>query len=151
MLLRLAPLALALVAQPAAAQVQPSAPIQQPLPAAPALPSDTPWPGGPMTLEIDASDTRRALYRVVQTIPVPAGMTTLSLLYPEWLPGNHAPRGPIGLVSDIRPTAGGRPLAWKRNPLDVYQIDIALPPGTREVTLRFVHTSPITGSEGALR
>lgn len=148
MLLRLAPLALALVAQPAAAQVQPSAPIQQPLPAAPALPSDTPWPGGPMTLEIDASDTRRALYRVVQTIPVPAGMTTLSLLYPEWLPGNHAPRGPIGLVSDIRPTAGGRPLAWKRNPLDVYQIDIALPPGTREVTVRFVHTSPITGSEG---
>lgn len=143
-----AALAAALLTQPVIAQVTPSAPIEQPLPAAAPLPSDTPWPGGAMTLDIDASDTRRALYRVTQTIPVPAGMTTLSLLYPEWLPGNHAPRGPINLISDIRPTANGRPLAWQRNPLDVYQIDVALPPGTREVKLGFVHASPITGSEG---
>lgn len=144
----LASLSFALLAHPAVAQVEPSAPVQRALPAAAPLPSDTPWPGGPMTLDIDASDTRRAVYRVTQTIPVLDGMTTLSLLYPEWLPGNHAPRGPINLVSDIRPTANGKPLAWTRNPLDVYQIDIALPPGTRMVNLAFVHASPITGSEG---
>lgn len=148
----LAALAVALLAAPAAAQngqgPGPFAPVQQALPAAAPLPSDTPWPGGPMTLAIDASDTRRALYRVTQTIPVPAGVTTLSLLYPEWLPGNHAPRGPISLISDIRPTANGRPLAWKRNPLDVYQIDIAVPSGVREVTLGFVHTSPLSSGEG---
>jgi predicted metalloprotease with PDZ domain len=101
-----------------------------------------------MTLTSDASDTRRALYRVTQTIPVPAGMTRLSLLYPEWLPGNHAPRGPISLVSNIRFSANGKPLAWKRNPLDVYQFDVTVPAGVREVTASFVHTSPITGSEG---
>lgn len=146
--LALLALATALLAHPAAAQTQPSAPVQQALPAAAPLPSDTPWPGGPMTLSIDASDTRRALYRVTQTIPVPAGMTTLSLLYPEWLPGNHAARGPISLISDIRPTANGKPLAWKRNPLDVYQIDIAVPAGVREVTLGFIHTSPLASAEG---
>lgn len=150
--LALVALAAALLSPPLAAQVRPSAPVQQALPAAAPLPSDTPWPGGPITLSIDASDTRRALYRVTQTIPLPQGMTTLSLLYPEWLPGNHAARGPISLVSDIRFTApganGGRALAWKRNPLDVYQLDVTVPAGTREVTATFVHTSPLASAEG---
>ena len=146
--LALVALAAALFSPPLAAQVEPSAPVQQALPAAAPLPSDTPWPGGPMTLSIDASDTRRALYRVTQTIPVPAGMSTLSLLYPEWLPGNHAPRGPISLVSDIRFTANGRALAWKRNPLDVYQFDVTVPAGVREVTAAFIHTSPLASAEG---
>lgn len=141
-------LSFALLAHPVAAQVQPSAPIAQQLRNETPLPADTPWPGGPMTLTIDASDTRRALYRVSQTIPVPRGMTTLSLLYPEWLPGNHAARGPISLVSNIRFTADGKPLVWTRNPLDVYQFDIQLPPGTREVRADFLHTSPLVGAEG---
>lgn len=148
--LALIALAAALLAAPAVAQTEPSAPVQQALPAAAPLPSDTPWPAGPIGLNIDASDTRRALYKVTQTIPVPAGMRTLSLLYPEWLPGNHAPRGPIALVSDIRPTANGRPLAWRRNPLDVYQLDIAVPEGVRTVTLSFVHASPLASAEGRI-
>ena len=146
--LALVALAAALLAQPLSAQPQPSTPVQQALPPAAPLPADTPWPGGTIGLSIDASDTRRGLYKVTQTIPVPAGMRTLTLLYPEWLPGNHAPRGPISLVSDIRFTANGRPLAWQRNPLDVYQIDVTVPDGVRSVTASFVHTSPITGSEG---
>jgi predicted metalloprotease with PDZ domain len=146
--LALVALAAALLAQPLTAQPQPSAPVQQALPPAAPLPTDTPWPGGTIALSIDASDTRRGLYKVTQTIPVPAGMRTLTLLYPEWLPGNHAPRGPISLVSDIRFTANGKPLAWQRNPLDVYQIDVTVPDGVRSVTASFVHTSPITGSEG---
>lgn len=103
-----------------------------------------------MELEIDASDTRRAVYRVKQTIPVPQGQTTLSLLFPEWLPGNHAPRGPISQLSNIRFMAGGKPLAWKRNPLDVYQFDVTVPSGTRAVTAEFIHTSPLASSEGRI-
>ena len=109
---------------------------------------DTPWPGGPIALSIDASDTRRALYRVTETIPVPADMRTLTLLYPKWLPGNHAASGPISLVSDIHFTANGKPLAWKRNALDVYQFDVTVPAGVREVTASFIHTSPVAGNEG---
>ncbi|WP_133366007.1 M61 family metallopeptidase [Qipengyuania sediminis] len=144
-------LAFALAAQPAAAQLpEPSAPVQQPVATTPPVPADTPWPGGAMTLAIDASDTRRGLYRVTQTIPVPRGMTTLTLLYPEWLPGNHAPRGPISLLSDIRFSANGRPLAWRRNPLDVYQFDVTVPEGVRLVTASFAHTSPLQASEGRI-
>ena len=127
-----------------------SAPVAAPLSDATPMPADTPWPGGTITLDIDASDTSRGVYSVTQTFPVAPGTSKLTLLYPEWLPGNHAPRGPINLVSNIRFYANDKPLEWKRNPLDVYQFDIALPQGTSEVTARFVHTSPVTGREGRI-
>ena len=155
MITRLAPLALAFVltAQPALAQVRPdtaSAPTAPQLNDATPLPLDTPWPGGPITLNIDATDTQRGIYSVTETIPVPAGMRELNLLFPEWLPGNHAARGPINLVSNIRFTANGQPLTWKRDPYDVYRFMVEVPEGVREVTATFLHTSPITGSEGRI-
>ena len=143
-------LAAALLAQPVIAQVDKTAPVQEQLADATPLPADTAWPGGPIALSIDASDTRRGLYTVSETIPVPAGMRTLTLLYPEWLPGNHSTTGPINLVSDIRFTANGKPLAWHRNPLDVYQIDVAVPERARAVVADFVHTSPVAGGEGRI-
>lgn len=127
-----------------------SAPVAERLSDATPLPADTPWPGGTITLDIDAADTARGVYRVTETIPVTPGTERLTLLYPEWLPGNHAPRGPINLVSDIRFLADGKPVHWRRGPLDVYRFDLTLPKGTREVTARFVHTSPVTGSEGRI-
>jgi predicted metalloprotease with PDZ domain len=142
-----APLVLLALAVPAYAQDK-SAPVAAELTDATPLPADTAYPGGTIDLKIDATDTRRAIYRVTETIPVAKGARELTLLFPEWLPGNHAARGPINLVSEIRFFADGKPLAWKRDPLDVYAFHLQLPPGTREVTAKFLHTSPITGSEG---
>ena len=127
-----------------------SAPVAPQLDDATPLPLDAPWPGGTMRLEIDASDTRRALYNVRQTIPVAPGMRQLNLLLPEWLPGKHGPRGAANLVSDIRFTANGEALEWQRDPLDVYRYMVMLPEGTGEVVATFRHTSPITGSEGRI-
>lgn len=149
---RTAPIALAaalLLVQPLQARPEGnSAPVAPQLSDTTPLPQDTPWPGGTIALDIDATDTRRGVYRVTQTIPVPAGTNELSLLFPEWLPGNHAARGPISLLSNIRFTANGQPLEWHRNNLDVYEFRVTVPEGVREVTAQFVHTSPITGSEG---
>ena len=144
-----------LLATPALSQgdIRPAgntAPEQAQLDDATPLPADTPWPGGTIALDIDATDTARGVYRVTQTIPVTADMRELRLLFPEWLPGNHAARGPINLISGIRFTAGGKVLEWKRNPLDVYELIVDLPEGTSAVTAQFVHTSPITGSEGRI-
>ena len=145
-------LALALIASPAAAQRPEgnSAPVAPQLSDATPLPQDTAWPGGTIKLDIDASDTRRGLYTVTETIPVPAGMTELELLFPEWLPGNHAARGPISQLSNIRFTAGGAPLEWHRDTLDVYKFRVKVPAGTSEVKATFVHTSPLSGSEGRI-
>ncbi|MEL7690340.1 peptidase M61 [Citromicrobium bathyomarinum] len=143
------------IATPAIAQsdIRPAgntAPVQEQLADTTPLPADTPWPGGTIALDIDATDTARGVYSVTQTIPVTADMRELHLLFPEWLPGNHAARGPINLISGIRFTAGGKVLEWKRNPLDVYELIVDVPAGTKAVKAEFVHTSPVTGSEGRI-
>jgi len=148
-----APLALlALVlATSAPAQQQPnnSAPQASPLPPALPVAQDKPYPGT-IGLAIDATDTRRGVYRVTQTIPVVAGTRELTLLEPLWVPGGHAPRNSVALFADIRFEADGKPIGWERDPLSINAFRLVLPEGTKEVTARFVHTSPLTTSEGRI-
>jgi len=76
-------------------------------------PRDTPFPGT-MRLMVDASDVARGIFQVEQAIPVPDAARRegqMVLLYPEWLPGNHAPRGEIEKLAGLGFTAGGMPLA----------------------------------------
>ena len=125
------------VAAPAAARVPPAA--------------DTPYPGGTIALDIDATDIAHNVWRVTERIPVAPGMAELTLLYPEWIPGEHAPNGPIYEVADIHFLADGKEIAWERDPFDVYAFHLALPAGTREVVARFVDTSPVQSAEGRIR
>ncbi len=112
--------------------------------------ADTPYPGGTMRLDIDASDVVRGAYRVTQTIPVAPGTRRLTLLLPQWLPGNHAPRGPLAELVDLQFFAGTQKLAWKRDPVEVHAFHVELPEGAREVTARFIHTSPLQTKEGRI-
>jgi predicted metalloprotease with PDZ domain len=140
--------ALALVfAMPANAQSV-AAPDQPLAATAIPAPADTPWPGGIMTIEVDASDIVRGLYRVTQTIPVAPGTRRLTLLYPQWLPGNHAPRGPIAGLVGIEFSAGGVPLRWERDLVDVNAFHVDLAGQGESIVARFVHTSPLEPSEG---
>lgn len=138
--------AAAAIAAPATAQVQPSLP--QPAPISDRIPAarDVAYPGT-IAIDIDATDTQRGIFRVRQTVPV-AGPGPMTLLYPEWLPGNHAPRGPIATISGLRITAGGRPLEWRRDPLDVYAFHIDVPVGAREIQVEFQHLSPTEPNQG---
>ena len=63
-----------------------------PLPPNP-TPQDVAYPAGPITLDVDATDTARHIFRVHEVVPL-AGGQTVTLLYPRWLPGNHSPTGP---------------------------------------------------------
>ena len=149
--LAVAPLlaALFLSTAPLAAQAPRSAamaiPIVDTIPAA----QDVPYPGT-IDLEIDATDVVRGVYRVTQTIPVKPAAGDLVLLLPQWLPGNHSPTGNPALLNDIRFSANGKPLTWKRDPVDVFAFHVAVPDGVREVTAKFVHTSPLQASEGRI-
>ncbi len=51
-------------------------------------------------------------------IPVAAGPMTL--LYPQWIPGDHSPTGPIAMLAGIELSANGKPLMWKRDKYNVY-------------------------------
>lgn len=135
------------LALPAAAQItsrpQP-VPIVQNIPA----PRDIPYPGT-LTIAVDATDTRRGIFRVRQTIPV-AGPGPFTLFYPEWLPGNHAPRGPIASIAGLRISADGRPIAWRRDPADVYAFHVEVPAGTTALDVEFQHLSPTESDQGRI-
>src|SRR5665811_2558847 len=73
---------------------------------------------GTLKLAVDATDIDHRVFRVREEIPVAAG--ALTLLYPQWLPGNHAPRGPVDKLAGLAFTVDGKPLAWSRDSTDVY-------------------------------
>jgi predicted metalloprotease with PDZ domain len=135
------------IAQTAA---QKSAPVAVAIPDTVPDAADTPYPGGTMTLDIDASDISRMVYKVKQTIPVAANTSKLTLLFPQWLPGNHGPRGPLAEVVDLRFLVDGKPVKWTRDPVEVYAFHLDLPAGTREVVATFLSPSPMASSEGRI-
>jgi predicted metalloprotease with PDZ domain len=110
---------------------------------------DVPFPGT-IAIDIDATDVERGIYRVKQAVPVPQGSTSLILQLPQWLPGNHAPRGPMNLIADLRFSVNGRAVAWRRDPVEVNAFHLTLPSGARMVDVSFVHTSPLQSSEGRI-
>jgi predicted metalloprotease with PDZ domain len=144
--------ALSLVILPAVASAQePLRSAPQALPADAGIPpaQDVAFPGV-IDLKVDATDVTRGVFRVTQTIPVPSGQREMILLAPQWLPGKHAPRPQTRLLGDMRFFADGKPVAWTRNPIDVNAFHVALPAGTKELTARFVFTSPLQSSEGRI-
>jgi predicted metalloprotease with PDZ domain len=104
---------------------------------------------GVIDLAVDATDNTRGIFRVSETIPVTAA-GPLVLLYPQWLPGNHSPNGQISKLAGLKLTAGGRPLPWRRDPVDVFAFHVDVPTGTTSVTAEFQFLSPTDGNQGRI-
>src|SRR3546814_19788060 len=73
---------------------------------------DVPYSPGTIKIEVDATNLSQRIFKVKQTIPAVPG--ELTLLYPEWIPGGHSPRGAIDKVAGIRFSANGQRLDWRR-------------------------------------
>ncbi|MGV3769603.1 MAG: M61 family metallopeptidase, partial [Sphingobium phenoxybenzoativorans] len=110
-------------------------------------PRDAPYPGGTIKLEVDVTDTVRRIFRVKETIPV-ASSGPLTLMMPQWLPGNHAPRGQIEKLNGLRITANGKDVPWTRDPLDVYAFHVSVPEGARSVVAEFEFLSATAPNQG---
>ncbi len=103
------------------------------LPPIPAPTAET-YPGV-IKYEVDATDVERKIVRVRQTIPVTAG--PLVLLYPKFLPGNHAATGPIQLISGVTVTGGAKRIDWLRDTIDPNAFHIDVPQGVSEIVVEF--------------
>ena len=122
------------------------APAAAPIAAAPLPPvANTPYPGT-LTLQVDASDLDRRIFRVKETIPAKPG--PLTLLYPHWLPGTHAPTGNINQLAGLRITANGKPVEWRRDPVEVYAFRLVVPAGTGTLELDYQFLSPTSEEAG---
>jgi len=103
-------------------------PDSPPIPA----PTRATYPGT-IRHEADLTDLDRRVISVRQVIPVQPG--PLTLLYPKYLPGNHADTGPIQLLAGVVITAGGQRIDWRRDAVDPYAFHLDVPKGVAEIEL----------------
>src|SRR5436190_422062 len=104
----------------------------------------------PIRLRVDATEAPRRIYHAELAIPAVSG--PMNLFYPKWIPGEHAPTGPITDLSGLKISSGGRPIEWKRDSVELYAFHINVPPGATsvDVQLDFLSNSDAAGfSSGA--
>jgi predicted metalloprotease with PDZ domain len=94
----------------------------------------------PITLEVDAREAARKIFHAQMTVPASAGR--LVLFYPKWLPGEHGPTGPIADLAGLVVTAGGRSLPWRRDPVEMYAVQVDVPSGAGSVEVALDYLSP---------
>ncbi len=126
-----------------------SAAPQPAAPAAPiAAPRDVPYPGT-ITVAVDASNVAQGIFTVHETIPAPQGRE-LTLLYPEWRPGNHSPtaRNRIARVAGLVVTVNGNQVAWSRDPVNIYAFHVPLPSRGGPVNVDFQYLTPPSSDYG---
>ncbi len=126
------------LASPGPAALPPTPPI--------AAPKDIPYPGV-IGLAADATDTDHRIVRVHETIPVTGGGDVV-LLYPEWLPGTHAPEGTIDRLAGLRISAKGAPLTWSRDVANAFAFHVAVPAGVTALEVFFDYLSPVSEKQG---
>jgi predicted metalloprotease with PDZ domain len=103
-----------------------------------------------INLSVDLTDAPRKILHAHLTIPVHPGPITL--VYPEWIPGEHGPTGPISNFAGIVFTANGQTVAWQRDNVDMYafHLDISQGVSSLDAKFDFLATAPPSGfSAGA--
>jgi predicted metalloprotease with PDZ domain len=104
----------------------------------------------PIRLMVDASSAPQKILHARMEIPVTAG--PLTLYYPEWIPGEHMPDGPIIQVAGMKFSGGGKTIAWRRDLVEMFSIHVDVPAGvsTLEADLDFLLSGAASGfSAGA--
>src|SRR5258707_14253856 len=89
-------------------------------------------------LEVDLRDAAKRIYHAKMEFPVTAG--PLTLVYPKWIPGEHAPNGPIVDVTGLHFRADGKEIVWRRDLVDLYAFHCDIPAGVTklEATLDYL-------------
>ena len=80
-----------------------------------------------MKLHLDATDAPRHILHASMNIPAKPGPMTL--LYPEWIPGEHGPTGPINDLVGLKFMANGKSIPWKRDAVNMYAFHVTVPEG----------------------
>jgi predicted metalloprotease with PDZ domain len=118
-----------------------------PAQAAVPAPVDQPYPGT-IVLKVDATNLSQQIFRMHMTVPVKPGPMTF--LYPEWLPANHGPSGPLTQLAGLKFTAGGKPVEWTRDPVEVFAFHVTVPEGVTTLEAEYQFLSPLDPGQGRI-
>jgi predicted metalloprotease with PDZ domain len=109
---------------------------------------DQAYPGA-IRLAVDTTDINQRIFHVRETLPA-AGGKELVLLYPEWLPGTHAPwgRNRLNKIAGLTVRANGAAVTWSRDPCNVFAFRLTPPDGAATVDVDFDYLSADSGQSG---
>lgn len=99
-----------------------------------------------VTIAVDATTAPRKIFHA--TLKIPAAPGHLTLYYPKWIPGEHAPDGPVIDLAGLKFSAGGKPLKWRRALDDGYTLHVEVPAGVAEISAELDFLSPATFEGG---
>src|SRR5215475_13665023 len=103
--------------------------------------------GRPVKLEVDLREAARRIYHAKMEFAVKPGPFTL--VYPKWIPGEHAPTGSIVDVTGVRFFANGKEVVWRRNTVDLYAFECEVPDGTATLEATLDYLLPVeSGTAG---
>src|SRR5467141_4313796 len=94
----------------------------------------------PIKIEVDLREAPRRIFHARLDIPTAAG--PLTLVYPQWIPGEHGPTGPIADLAGLRFAAAGKPVPWRRDPVDMFAFHLEVPAGVDALEASFEYLSP---------
>jgi predicted metalloprotease with PDZ domain len=94
----------------------------------------------PVKLDVDATDAPRRLIHVHMTMPAKPG--PLTLLYPQWIPGEHGPTGPVIDMVGFEIHANGQRIPWTRDSVNMFAYHVTVPEGATSLDITFDQLSP---------
>jgi predicted metalloprotease with PDZ domain len=97
-------------------------------------------------LAVDLRDAPQRVIHAREVLPVVPG--PLALRYPKWVPGEHAPTGPVADMAGLRIRAGKRALDWERDPQDPWLIRTTVPAGVTKLDVALDYLTPSSGGVG---
>jgi predicted metalloprotease with PDZ domain len=99
-----------------------------------------------VTIAVDATSAPRKIFHA--SLKIPAAPGDLTLYYPKWIPGEHAPDGPVIDLAGLKFSAGGKALKWRRDLLDGFTLHVDVPSGVTEIDAELDFLSPATFEGG---
>jgi len=81
----------------------------------------------PATIKVDLRQAPQGIFHADLSFPTRPG--PLRLAYPRWIPGDHAPAGPIENLAGLVFSANGKTLSWTRDPKALDQFQVVVPSG----------------------
>jgi predicted metalloprotease with PDZ domain len=97
--------------------------------------TDLQGPAGPVALTVRLPNPGQQILYVDEVMPVRPG--PLTLYYPKFIPGDHAPDGPVGAMMGLEITAGGERIAWLRDEVDMFAFHLTVPAGVDRIDISF--------------
>ncbi len=98
----------------------------------------------PIALTVDASQApTQNIVHTHEVIPVTPGAMTL--YYPQWIPGEHGPVGPIENVAALTISANGSTIPWHRDPANLFAFTFDVPASVNALNVDFTYLGATFG------